>query len=105
MTTNGKRTKKRIIIGFTVICIVFTLMIVRIGWVQIVKGEDYQKIATKYQTQDVPIPAKRGAIYDRNGKVLAIGALTISIWVTPGLVQGPNFGKNVDENLELQWIC
>lgn len=100
MTTNGIKTKKRIIIGFTVICIIFTLMIVRIGWVQIVKGEDYQKFATKYQTQDVPIPAKRGSIYDRNRKDLAISALTYSIWVTPGLVQSPKLVQNVDEKFE-----
>ncbi|MBK5245945.1 MAG: PASTA domain-containing protein [Peptostreptococcaceae bacterium] len=100
MTTNGNKTKKRIIIGFTVICVVFTLMIVRVGWVQIVKGEDYQKFATKYQTQDVPIPAKRGAIYDRNGKDLAISALTYSIWVTPGLVQSPELVKNADEKFD-----
>ena len=100
MATNGNKTKKRIIIGFTVVCIVFTLMIVRIGWIQIVKGEDYQKIATKYQTQDVIIPAKRGAIYDRNGKDLAISAITYSVWVTPGLVQSPELVKNIDKKFE-----
>lgn len=100
MTTNGNKTKKRIVLAFTVICLVFTLMIVRVGWVQIVRGEDYQKFATKYQTQDVPILSKRGAIYDRNGKDLAISALTYSIWVTPGLVQSPELVKNVDGKFE-----
>lgn len=100
MTTNGIKTKKRIIIGFMVICLAFVGMTARIGWVQIVRGEDYQKIATKYQTQDVPIPAKRGSIYDRNGKELAISAITYSIWVTPGLVQNPKMAGGVDEKFE-----
>lgn len=100
MTTNVNKTKKRIVTGFIVICLVFVLMTIRVGWVQIVKGEEYQKIATKYQTQDVPIPAKRGAIYDRNKKDLAISALTYSIWVTPGLVQNASLVEKDDEELK-----
>jgi stage V sporulation protein D (sporulation-specific penicillin-binding protein) len=75
-------------------------MIVRVGWIQIVKGEDYQKIATKYQTQDVTIPSKRGSIYDRNGKDLAISAITYSVWVTPSLVKSSVLVKNIDEKFE-----
>jgi len=100
MTTNGNKTKKRIVLSFAVICGLFLLMTLRIGWIQIVKGEDYQKISTSYQTQDVPIPSKRGAIYDRNGKELAVSALTYSIWVTPGLVQTTKVSETQDENFE-----
>lgn len=100
MTTNVIKTKKRIVIVFILICLMFILMIFRVGWVQIVRGEDYQKYATQYQTQDVPIPAKRGAIYDRNGKELAISGYTYSIWVTPGLIQNPKIINGKDKKFE-----
>ncbi|MBR0597070.1 PASTA domain-containing protein [Clostridiales bacterium BAD-6] len=49
-------------------------------------------MAVEQQTRDVPIPAKRGVIYDRNGKELAISAVTNSIWARPGVI------KNADSD-------
>ncbi len=86
---NAIKTRKRIILAFGIICLAFIAMTFRVGWVQVVRGDDYQKRATRYQTRDIPIPAKRGGIYDRNGKELAISALTYSLFVTPGMVQDP----------------
>ena len=42
--------------------------------IQIVKGEEYQAKAISQQTRDITISAKRGTIYDRNYKALAISA-------------------------------
>ena len=58
--------------------IVFTILIIalilRLGWIQIVKGDWYQKKAFEQQTRGRDISPKRGTIFDRNGKVLAISA-------------------------------
>jgi stage V sporulation protein D (sporulation-specific penicillin-binding protein) len=97
---NGIKTKKRIIIAFVIISLIFAGMTFRVGWIQVVRGEEYQKRATQYQTKDIPIPAKRGAIYDRNGKELAISALTYSVFVTPGMVQDPEGPSGLDPRLE-----
>jgi len=57
-------------------------------------------MATEQQTRDVPIEAKRGVIYDRNGKALAISAATFSIWARPKEVKKT---KNNDaEKSEIQ---
>nr|WP_192930110.1 stage V sporulation protein D [Alkaliphilus pronyensis] len=62
-------------------------LIIRLGWIQIVNGEKYKELANRQQTRDIPIPAKRGVIYDRNGKELVISASTSTIYVRPREVE------------------
>ncbi|WP_279237096.1 PASTA domain-containing penicillin-binding protein [Alkaliphilus serpentinus] len=47
------------------------------------RGEKYKELANAQQTRDIPIPAKRGIIYDRNGKELAISISSSTVWVKP----------------------
>lgn len=67
--------------------LVFTLslffMLYRVGFIQFVKGEEYQKKAYSTQTQKRMINPKRGTIYDRNGKGLAISASVDTVSVNP----------------------
>jgi len=53
----------------------------------VVASDRYAKLAIEQQTRDTPIPAKRGVIYDRNGKEMAISAVTNTIWARPGDVK------------------
>lgn len=80
------KNKKRLIFFFVIVCILSVLLAVRVGWVQIVRGEEYSSMAVEQQTSDVPITAKRGVIYDRNNKELAVSAVTNTIWVRPASV-------------------
>ncbi|MDK2918229.1 MAG: hypothetical protein PWQ37_962 [Candidatus Petromonas sp.] len=75
--------KKRLVIALFVICMVFLGLIIRLGWIQIVNSEKYRMYAIRQQTRDVPIPAKRGVIYDRNGKELAVSISTFTVWAAP----------------------
>lgn len=101
MEKTPNATKKRLVAAFTIICLLIAALSFRVGWVQIVRGEEYAKMATGQQTRDVSIAAKRGAIYDRNGEELAISAATFSVWVRPEKVwKGANESekeKNANE--------
>ncbi len=92
--------KKRIIMGFLIICLATAGLSFRVGWVQIVDGAELSKKAIESQTRDVPIPAKRGAIYDRNGKELAVSAVTFSVWARPDKVRYGNKKLKPDENID-----
>ncbi len=94
MDKTSNRTKKRLIAAFAIVCLMISALGFRVGWVQIVRGEEYAKMATGQQTRDVSIAAKRGAIYDRNGEELAISAATFSVWIRPEKVWK---GDNKDE--------
>ncbi|MCR5481832.1 MAG: PASTA domain-containing protein [Clostridia bacterium] len=76
-------TSRRIIIAFTIICVACIGLCFRVGWIQVVKANEYSKMAIEQQTRDVPIQAKRGSILDRNGKELAVSAATYSVWARP----------------------
>lgn len=76
-------SKKRLLVIFILVNITMFALIVRLGWIQIVNGERYKELANSQQTRDIPIPAKRGIIYDRNGKELAISASSSTVWARP----------------------
>ena len=64
----GNRSAALVIIF---IIIIYGLLL-RIAWIQFVRGEEYQKRAYLQQNNGRIIPANRGTIYDRNGNILAI---------------------------------
>lgn len=80
-------SKRRIIFIYILFCLVCVILAFRVGWIQVVSGERLTRLAAAQQIRDVPIPAKRGTIYDRNGKELAISAITYSVWARPGLIK------------------
>lgn len=86
MGSTNNRTKKRLVICFILICILIAALCFRVGWIQIVKGEEYKGMAAGQQTRDISIVAKRGTIYDRKGEELAISAKTFSVWLRPKLI-------------------
>lgn len=73
----------RTIIVLSVIMLLFGVIIARLVQIQIVQGEDLQKRAVNQQVRELEISAKRGTIYDTNGKVLAQSATVWNIIIAP----------------------
>ena len=77
--------KKRMRNSLFVVFIIFTLLTVRVGWIQFVQGSELQTKAYMQQTMDRKINPKRGTIYDSTGKtVLAVSSTVETITVNPG---------------------
>ena len=55
---------------FLIVFIFFAAIILRLAYVQLVEGEQYKHDLELYSTRELPIPAPRGRILDRNGEVL-----------------------------------
>lgn len=51
----------------------------------------YRDMAVDQWTRDIPVPSKRGIIYDRNGKKLAISASIETLYARPAEI------KNAEE--------
>ena len=66
--------KKRISLALTMLILVFSLLILRLSYIMIVKREDYSARAEEQWTSEVKIDARRGRILDRNGIELAVSA-------------------------------
>jgi penicillin-binding protein 2 len=59
--------------------VLFALLGVRLYYLQIVKGEQYRDRAENQRIRLLPIPAPRGAIVDRNGKVMVDSRQTYNV--------------------------
>src|SRR5690554_4136615 len=55
---------------FLSIFLLFSLLIFRLGYLQIVKGEDYTRLLERTEEIAVNTSTPRGRIYDRHGRVL-----------------------------------
>ena len=77
------KQRRRIIFLLGAVIVIFFLLIVRVAWLQMVRGEELSMAAREQQTSDNVITPKRGLIYDRNMKVLANNLSVETISITP----------------------
>lgn len=98
--------KKRLRIMLFIMLSVFILLIVRIGWIQLIHGNFYKILAIEQQNLDREISAKRGTIYDRNGEILVMSASSEMITVSPKNIpedRKEEIARKMSEILELDY--
>lgn len=78
---------KRLLAVFTLVSFVFLAVIIRLGYVQLIKGKWLQTKAQEQWLRELPLNAKRGEIKDTNGVVLATNYSTYDIYVRPSMVE------------------
>lgn len=76
-------TKKRIRMMAIMFMVGVTVLVLKLVWIQFVRGGEYKTMAAQQQTRDSTITAKRGTIYDRNMKVLAQSATSERVIIDP----------------------
>lgn len=86
--------KKRLLFILGVFTFFTALLVFRIGWIQIANGQEYQQKAYEQQTNNRTISPKRGTIYDRNMKPLAVSGSVETVTINPQMVRELN--KDVD---------
>ena len=96
---NTVMVKKRIKLMMSFFLIGVLVLVVRLAWIQFVRGEKYSKLAAEQQTRDSIITAKRGSIYDRNMKVLAQSASAERVTINPNQIDKFGTGEKVVEAL------
>lgn len=87
MQTSGLLLRKRIATLSLLFTIAFSLLGVRLFWVQFVQGADLSNKAMENRMRDIPVEAKRGIIFDRNGRELAISISANSVCAYPAEVK------------------
>lgn len=86
MQTTGLTVRKRIATLFFLFTLGFILLGSRVFWVQFVRGAELSEKALQNRMRDVPVESKRGIIYDRNGRELAISVSADSVYAIPAEV-------------------
>ncbi len=94
--------KRRIVIIFFAFFVAYAALLGRLAFIQIVNSAEYQQKAVEQWTRDIPIRSKRGIIYDRNFKKLAVSATAYEIYVRPAMVKDKDAVTNaLSEILEM----
>ncbi|HHV98114.1 MAG TPA: PASTA domain-containing protein [Clostridiaceae bacterium] len=86
--------KKRLLVILVIFTIAVFVLIGKLAYLQIVQSDELQKMAFEQQNTSRTISPRRGTIYDRNGKELAISASVDTISVRPGELKSS--GKDFD---------
>lgn len=82
-------TKKRITILFVFLLVAFVLLLLRLAWIQLVNSEDYQSQALEQRLRMIDVEPKRGEIYDRTGKKLAVSTSSDTVVAIPREIKDP----------------
>lgn len=96
--TLGKM-KKRSRVLFIFLFAIFGLLILRMGYWQVVRGNEMKEAVLRQQTNEAAINASRGTIYDRNQKVLAESATVNTVVCNPQQIKEDGGEAVVASNL------
>lgn len=80
---DGFNLELRVYVIQYLVLVVFIALGIRFYVLQVARHEDYQARAENNRIREIPIPAARGQILDRNGNVLVDNTPTNNIVVTP----------------------
>ena len=99
----------RIVVVQAVAFVLLALLGVRLYFLQIVKGDYYSERAENQRVRLIPIPAPRGAILDRNGKLLVDSRPTYNVVLSNEPLKSINVNDRVDDyarglNLDRQFV-
>ncbi|MHC0035307.1 peptidoglycan D,D-transpeptidase FtsI family protein [Pseudoneobacillus sp. C159] len=77
----------RLNVLFIIVFFCFSILVIKLGTLQIIHGEDYRKEVTKTENYIVSEPVPRGKIYDRYGRLIVDnqGKYAITYIRSPGL--------------------
>ena len=92
-------TKKLFILGL-LSTFLLSFLFIRSFYLQILKGEEYRRLAESNRIRSKPISAMRGVIYDRNKKLLVRNIPSFSLFITPAdLPKDKDIRYKVYENI------
>ncbi|PRR82441.1 penicillin-binding transpeptidase domain-containing protein [Clostridium vincentii] len=96
-----KKKPSRYTTFIVIMSLIFTIMIIKLIYIQIYKHEDYQDQANTTATKFISEKAPRGIIYDQNGNILATNTQTYAMTYTSTTEADTAFYKTVDGFLEI----
>jgi cell division protein FtsI (penicillin-binding protein 3) len=80
---------RRIRLLGAVFALVFSIAFVRAGWLQAIRAQALDRMASNQHRQTIDVQPHRGTIYDRRGLELAIGSPAITVYANPRQIRDP----------------
>ena len=79
--------RKRVLHGLVVFVLIYMALIFRVGWIQVVRGDELSDAAMQSRTREISVQARRGMIMDREGRELAVSVDVDSLYAVPAEVR------------------
>ncbi len=79
----------RVAILGSIAAVMFGVIFFRLWYLQVLSGEQYVRQANANRVRNLPIPAPRGEILDREGKLVAATRLTNAVQIVPSALPPP----------------
>lgn len=88
-TPPGLGLRRRVILLFVFSALIILVLLGRLAYIQFVWAEDLGRMALETRMREVPVEPKRGVIYDRKGRELAISVNVESVYAIPAQIEDP----------------
>jgi stage V sporulation protein D (sporulation-specific penicillin-binding protein) len=83
--------RKRIVFFLCVVCLIMVGLTGRLAFLQFFRSPWLTESAVDQRVREIPVEARRGIIYDRNGRELAVSVSSSSVYAIPAEI------RNADE--------
>ena len=88
--TAAARPRQRLIGMLIVMTLVLALVLFKVARIQSGGGEALREAGSEQWTRQIPLPADRGTIFDRDGEELAVSIPAASVSINPKLITDPD---------------
>lgn len=82
-------TKRRLVFILFAISLIVSILMIRLGYIQLVWGDFLREQVMEQWAKNIPIKPKRGIIYDRNGNPLSINISAFTVDCVPADIVNP----------------
>ena len=100
LTTGRVKLNKRAMVVFAFFVAASLGLAVRLFYIQILNYEKYQSDTINQYIREVEVEAKRGTVYDRNMKVLAISTNVERVFISPNTIPAGTVAEFIEEQIE-----
>ncbi|HJP67173.1 MAG TPA: penicillin-binding protein 2 [Actinomycetota bacterium] len=80
----------RLVALFVIMALGLSGILVRLVVLQVNEASAYETLALDQRVRDIPLPASRGTIFDRNGQELAMSLPAKAVFADPAIVDNPS---------------
>ena len=89
MSESTSRFRTRALVLTGVLVAAHLAVLVRLGYLQLVRHEELARAAERQHSKTIPLRSKRGPIFDRQGRILAVSSEVESVFAVPRRVGEP----------------
>lgn len=98
-----EESRRKIVLLFFLISFLFFALLVKIFYIQVLKGKYFKTLAEKQQSSVVKISSHRGRIFDSQGNILALSIPSFSLYAQPLKIKNPvKTARLLSEILDMQ---